>query len=195
MKLFAQCISWVFHPVIFSLLTPFIIVYWHTTDVFYSLKWTGFSLFFLLLALGIFFLMRPKEFFTDFDIYKREKRVAFYFVACGIAFVYFLVSVYFKGLFFPLSGVALGIVIGLVLLEIINAYVKASIHVAIVCSFVLTLGILYGWIPFLLTIWIPPLVGFSRLTLRKHTPKEVTVGAFFGIFVTLATYLVGKLLL
>lgn len=161
----------------------------------YSLKWTAFSLFFLLLALGIFFVMRPKEFFSDFDIYKREKRVAFYFVACGIAFVYFLVSVYFKGIFFPLSGVALGIVLGLVLLEIINAYIKASIHVAIVCSFVLTFGILYGWRAFVLTVWIPPLVGFSRLKLHKHTPREVTVGAFFGVFVTLATYFIGKLLL
>src|SRR5579859_562654 len=98
MKFFARFISWLFHPALFALLLPFIIVYWQTTDTLYALKWVAFSSCFLVLALIIFYFVRPKEFFSDFDIQKREQRVAFYTISCGIALLYFLAAVYFKGL-------------------------------------------------------------------------------------------------
>jgi membrane-associated phospholipid phosphatase len=109
--------------------------------------------------------------------------------------LYFLIAVYFKGIFFPLSALALGIMIGLVLLEIINFYIKASIHVAVVCSFVITMGLLYGGMVFLLLCVMAPLVAWSRLFLKKHTAIEVIAGTLFGSFVTSLTFFIGKLLL
>lgn len=195
MKFFARFISWLFHPVIFALLLPFIIVYWQTADTFYAFKWMAFSSCFLILTLFIFYLVRPKEFFKDFDIYKREQRVGFYTISCIIALLYFLSAVYFKGIFFPLSALALGIVIGLVFLEIVNFYIKASIHVAVTCAFAILMGVLYGMPAFLFAIWIPMIVAWSRYTLNKHTPSEIFAGALFGSFVTGFTFFIGKLIL
>lgn len=195
MKLFARFISWIFHPVFFALLVPFLLMYHETANAFYALKWVAFSAGFLVLALFIFFCIRPKEFFSDFDIYKREQRFAFYTISCFIALLYFIVAVYFKGFFFPMSALALGILLGLVFLEIINFYIKASIHVAISCSFVMLVGVLYGRPAFLSTCWIPPLMAWSRYTLKKHTLPEIVAGALFGGFVTILTFSIGKLLL
>lgn len=195
MKFFARFVSWFFHPMLFTLLVPFLIMYHQTANPFYALKWVVFSAGFLLLALCIFYIVRPKEFFSDFDIYKREKRVAFYTIACVIALLYFLVAVYFKGLFFPMSALALGILIGLVFLEIINFYIKVSIHVAVSCSYVMLVGVLYGEKAFIGTFWIPPLVAWSRYTLKKHTIREISAGALFGGFVTMLTFMIGELLL
>src|SRR5258708_5747864 len=195
MKSFARFVSWLFHPVLFALLVPFLIMYHQTADAWYALKWVAFSAGFLLLALLIFFCVRPKEFFSDFDIYKREQRVAFYSIACCIALLYFLVAVYFKGIFFPMSALALGILIGLVFLEIINFYIKASIHVAVTSSCVILIGVLYGWTAFISTFWIPLLMAWSRYTLKKHTLNEIIAGGLFGGFVTGLTFFIGKLLL
>lgn len=195
MKSFARFVSWLFHPVLFALLVPFLIMYHQTADAWYALKWVAFSAGFLILALIIFFCIRPKEFFSDFDIYKREQRVAFYSIACCIALLYFLVAVYFKGFFFPMSALALGILLGLVFLEIINFYIKASIHVAVSCSFVMLVGVLYGQAAFIATFWIAPLIAWSRYTLKRHSLQEIVAGALFGCFVTSFTFLIGKLLL
>lgn len=155
----------------------------------------AFSSCFLMLTLVIFYLVRPKEFFKDFDIYKREQRVAFYTISCIIALLYFLTAVYFKGIFFPLSALALGIVIGLVFLEIVNFYIKASIHVAVTCAFAILMGVLYGSTAFATVIWIPMAVAWSRYTLKKHTTPEIFAGALFGCFVTGFTFFIGKLIL
>lgn len=195
MRYFARIISLLFHPAIFTLLTPFLVVYRETWNLSYSLKWTLFTTVFLVLALFIFYLIRPKEFFKDFDIYKREQRVAFYTIGCIVALLYFVVAVYVKGFFFSLSALSLGIVIGLVLLEIINFYIKASIHVAVACAFVVTMGVLYGGIIFLTIWWIAPLIAWSRYALKRHTPPEIIAGALFGGFVTGITFFIGKLLL
>ena len=195
MRSFARFISLAFHPVIFTLFTPFLVVYRESWNLWYSIRWTLFTTGFLILALFIFYLMRPKEFFSDFDIYKREQRVAFYTIGCIMAVLYFIVAVYFKGFFFSLSALSLGILIGLVLLEVINFYIKASIHVAVACSFVVTMGVLYGGMIFLAIWWLAPLVAWSRYALKKHTLPEITAGALFGGFVTGLTFFIGKLLL
>src|SRR5258708_10430212 len=103
MRSVAKYSSLIFHPVIFALLIPFILVYRQTTDVGYALKWMAFSSLFLLLTIIIFYFVRPKEFFSDFDIAKKENRIGFYGIACGIAILYFIIAVLFKGIFFPLS--------------------------------------------------------------------------------------------
>src|SRR5258708_19569940 len=110
---FAVFISFLFHPVIFALLVPFLEVYRHTSNVGYSLKWMFFSAFFLFLALGLFFLIRPSDFFSDFDISKRENRVGFYTISCFIAVLYFIAAVCFKWIFFPLSLFSLSFILGI----------------------------------------------------------------------------------
>src|SRR5258708_39938219 len=94
---FAVFISFLFHPVIFALLVPFLEVYRHTSNVGYSLKWMFFSAFFLFLALGLFFLIRPSDFFSDFDIFKRENSVVFIRFSSFMAVFFFIPSSWLKG--------------------------------------------------------------------------------------------------
>src|SRR5882762_3470093 len=139
----AQVTSLLFHPLVFAMLGPFLVIYHGTPDISYGIKWALFSFFFLFCAFFVLFLLRPYDLLTDFDISKREKRPLFYSIALFFAMVYFITAVYLKSIFFPLSIVALGIVVGIALFEIANMFLKVSIHVAVSCAFVITVGILY----------------------------------------------------
>jgi len=194
MKTFAQYISRLFHPMTLIILTPFIILYKQTSDAFYAFKWMVFSLLFLFLAMMIFYVCKPKELLKDFDIEKRENRIVFYSIGCIVAIGYFFVAVLFKGLLFPLSIVALGIIIGLVILEISSFYIKVSVHVASASAFAITMGALYGIYVFLVACAIVPVIAWARVVLRKHTNVEVLAGAIVGSFVTALTLTIGKLI-
>ena len=98
----AQLISLVFHPLIFALLIPFIVMYRNTGDMAYGLKWTAFSFLFVFCAIGVLFFLRPKDLLADFDLSQREKRPLFYAVSLFFAVVYFCIAVYLKSIFFPL---------------------------------------------------------------------------------------------
>lgn len=194
MKLLAKVTSIVFHPVIFSLVLPFTLVFRHTHNIVYAFKWMIFSSIFLFLALFLFFLSRPKEFFSDFDIAKREKRQLFYAITCISGILYLCAALFIKGPAFPLSIVAIGIVISCVVLEIANRFVKVSIHTAVSVAFVVSMGLLYGWTVFFSLLIIIPAIIWSRLTLKKHTRIEVTLGVALGIMVTFLTFSIGLLL-
>lgn len=193
-KVFAEVVSLVFHPVIFALFIPFLFIYRKTKNPFYSLEWVAFSCFFLLFGILLLYLVRPNEFFSDFDISKREKRVIFYSISCFIAVLYFAVAVIFKGIFFPLSIISLGIILGLVTLEIVNFYLKVSLHASVITAFVITVGLLYGIKIFLWIIVLVPLICWSRFFLKKHTLRELIAGIIVGSFTTLITFIIGKLL-
>ncbi len=193
-KRFAQLVSFVFHPAFFSLFMPFLIVHHVTGSIWYSFKWTIFSAVFLVIAFSFFTLVRPKKFLGDLDITEKEHRHIFYSITLLTAVIYFIASLLFKGILFPLSIVSLGIILGLVSFDIVNYYMKASIHVAVVSAYVVTIAMVYGLIPFFLTIWIVLLVGWSRLYMHKHTEKEILAGMMLGTVVTLCTFFVELLL-
>lgn len=191
-KQFAKLISFVFHPVVFSILIPFLFIYNQTANVFYGLKWMIFSCFFLFITLIIFYLLRPKEFFRDFDISYKEQRHLFYSTALLIAVVYFIASLLFKGILFPLSIVSLGIILGLVVTDFVNYYMKVSVHMAIATAYTVTIAMLYGIGPFFAFVWILPVMGFSRLQLKKHTDKEILTGMLLGTGITIVTFFIGR---
>lgn len=190
----AQVTSLLFHPIIFALLIPFIVVYHRSLDISEGVKWVIFSAVFVLIAMLGFFILKPVEFLSDFDISKRELRPAFYTISLITAVIYFVIAVLLKGIFYPLTIVTLGVVIGITLFEIVNFYLKASIHVAVACAYVITFGIFYGLVPFLYIFWIPFAIVWSRLYLKKHTWPEVIAGASLGSFVTLLTFAIARLL-
>jgi len=194
MKLVAKITSIIFHPVVFSLVLPYTLVFRHSHNAIYALKWMVFSSIFLFLALFLFFLSRPKEFFSDFDIAKREKRQLFYAIVCISGILYLCAALFIKGPSFPLSIVAIGIVLSCVLLEICNRFVKVSIHTSVAVAFVVSMGLLYGWGVFFSLFIVIPGIIWSRLTLQKHTPIEVIVGILVGIVVTFITFGIGLVL-
>lgn len=193
---FARLISFAFHPVIFALLVPFLVVYKESASVLYGLKWAFFSSFFLFIAGSIFFVLRPrsvvKDMDHDFDISHKENRHILYSICALFAIIFFIISLIFKGAFFSLSIVALGIILGIVLFDLLNFYIKVSVHAAIVTAYIVTFGILYGLLPFLGVAWVLLLVVWSRLYLKKHTPVELLTGVIMGASITLITVFIGR---
>ncbi|HEX8966012.1 MAG TPA: hypothetical protein VF820_06300 [Patescibacteria group bacterium] len=191
----AKITSVVFHPVIFILLIPFLVVYRGTADVLYGLKWLIFVCFFLFASLFVFFLLQPVEFLTDFDISNRQKRPIFYTVGLLFAILFFLAAISLKGIFFPLTIVSLGIILGIIIFELANFYLKVSIHNAVVTAFAITFGILFGYWAFVVFAWLPILMIWSRVTLKKHTFLEALTGCILGAVVTMLTFAIAKMLL
>ncbi|MDE2025920.1 MAG: hypothetical protein KGJ07_05480 [Patescibacteria group bacterium] len=191
----ARFISFIFHPVFFTVLIPFLVIYRQTSDAIKGLEWSLFSSLFLLLTIVVFFFLQPVEFLTDFDLSNRKKRPVFYSITLLFAVLFFITAIIFKGIFFPLSIIALGIILGIVLFELVNFYLKVSIHSAIASAYVVTVFVLYGLVPAVIILWIPFLVVWSRLVLKRHTKAELIAGAFLGSSVTLATFALAKILL
>ncbi len=140
----------------------------------------------------LFFLSKKVGLFTDLDLSTREERHTFYLLVGILSIIYISISVLFKGIFFPLSIITLGVLFGIVLFELIDYYFKASVHLGVACAWVLAIILIYGREKFFAVIWIIPLLAWSRVTLKKHTPREIVIGGTVGIFVTLITFIIGK---
>lgn len=183
----ASLISFIFHPVLLFLLMPFLIVYHDTGNSLYALKWGVYSAIFV--VIGIFFILYGKRrgVFSDFDLSNQQERKKFYIFITLLGALYLIIALYFKGIFFPMSIIVLGIMLGIALFEGVNYFLKASIHVGVAVAYTISLGFIYGLPLFLLSLPITPLVIWSRLTLKRHTPKEAFVGGILGIVVTLGT--------
>lgn len=193
MILFAKFVSLLFNPIVFFLIMPFLVVYRQTQSGTYALKWQIFSSIFLFLGLVLFIIGRIKGSFSDEDVSKREERYKFYILLYILGFAYFLIAIFLKGVFFPLSIITFGIILGILVFNFVNRFIKASIHVAVSVAFVITIGFLYGWIYLLLTLWIVPLIFWARIVSKRHTVQEAIIGSILGLIITLATVLIGKL--
>ncbi len=186
----AQVLSIVFHPIIFAILIPFIVMYHNTHDLGEGFEWFLLATFFVLIALLVFFFAKPREILNDIDISDRRLRPFFYTTSLIFAFIYFLIATLRRGFYSPLSFVALGIIIGIVVFEILNYFIKASVHVAVAFAFWITVSLLYGIIPSFIFIIAPIGVSFSRLYLKKHTLSEVLIGAVLGTMVCVITFVI-----
>ncbi len=188
----AQLLSFLFNPAMFFFLMPYFIVYRETASTISAIKWEVFSFTFLFVGAMLLLLGRWKKIFSDFDLSKREERAKFYLLLWFLAFSYLFGAVFFRGIFFDLSVISIGIIVGVILFTIINYYVKASIHVAVACAFVITVSVLYGNNGLIATIWIVPLISWARLVLKRHTVLEVTIGGLLGILITFLTFLIRR---
>ncbi len=192
MRKFAHIISLIFNPPIFFLTMPFLVVYKQTQDPWISLRWTLFSFVFIFVSLTFLFVGKVKGNYSDLDLSKKEERDKFYNTLLILVFVYLVASFFFRGVMFALSIISIGLLFGMIVFKVVNKYIKASIHVAIICAFVTTITTLFGAQYFLITFWIIPLVGWARVYLKRHTLKEVLLGSVLGSFITIVTFLIGK---
>lgn len=79
-----------------------------------------------------------------------------------------------------LATLIVGIALWLTLVIAISMSWKVSLHVsgmAVVTVFAIGY---WGWWGFLATAWLPFLIGWARLYLRRHTLAQVLVGALVG---------------
>ncbi|QQG41055.1 MAG: hypothetical protein HYV37_01885 [Candidatus Levyibacteriota bacterium] len=192
MKYFAEIISFIFHPVIFFLIMPILIVSRYSQNSMSVLKWEAFSALFVAIAVTIVLIGRRRGIFSDCDLSKKEERYEFYFLILIFGVIYIAVSLFFKGIFYPMSIIAVGIVFGIGIFDFLNRFVKTSNHVAVASAFTTAIFILYGVYSFLIVSWIVPLLAWARLRLRKHTINEAIIGVILGIGIALLTFFVGR---
>ena len=187
---FAKAVSFFLGPAFILLPIPFILVAKFTNDYSYALKWTVFSYAFIL-AVAIFVIIGVAfKVFSNFDVSKREQRPLLFSFSAFVMFCYLLSLLILGGpkvLFLPLFA----IVLGLILIAIINRWIKVSIHLATLSSVVLFIAIVYkGY--YLLLLSLIPLLAWSRVKTKEHTPLETVIGSILGVVITLVVYTVSR---
>lgn len=187
---FARAISFFLGPVFTLFPALFILVAKFSHDYSHALKWTIFSYIFVL-AVALFVIAGVMlGFFSNFDVSKREQRPLLFSFSAFAIFCYFISLFIFnspKVLFVALFA----IVLGLIVIIIVNKWIKASMHLAALSAVTLFIGIAYKGYFFLLLAFIP-LLAWSRIKLKEHSLMETVVGSILGIVITLTVYLVTK---
>jgi len=187
---FAKAISFLLGPSFVLLPIPFILVARFTQDYSYALKWTVFSYAFILAVATFVVIGVLLGVFSNFDVSKREQRPLL-FSFCAFAMFCYLLSLLIldgpKILFIALFA----IILGLIIIVIVNRWIKASIHVATLTSVVLLISIIYKGNYFLL-LFLIPLLAWARVKMKQHTPLETVVGSVLGIVITLIAYTISK---
>jgi membrane-associated phospholipid phosphatase len=118
--------------------------------------------------------------YTNMDVSNRVQRKTLYiFIAvCVIAYIAFN---YIKNGYIDL--VMVSILILLFALQISNFFIKSSMHTAFN---IFVAALFYAINPISGFIWlgIAALVGITRIILKRHTPKEVFMGALIAFIVS-----------
>jgi hypothetical protein len=102
--------------------------------------------------------------------------------------------IYLWGLYFLngpkiLTIVTIGFIAGVIIMAIINTRLKISFHVTTISSLLFTMAIVYQGF-YYLTLILIPVVGWARLTIKRHTLPETIAGGCFGIVFSLVMYYV-----
>lgn len=182
----AAIISFVLNPMFILLLLPFFLVQKTTNSFVSATWWTGYTAFFLLI-LGSFMIYGVRKgIFTDMDVSRREQRPLIF------SFGLILAAVYIGGLYLLkspliLKVVAIGIMIGTIIVSFVNTRIKASLHIATFAALLMGLSLGYG-AHFLVLYLFLPVLAQSRISLKRHTLTEIIVGGILGSLITLGMY-------
>ncbi|WP_374360361.1 phosphatase PAP2 family protein [Cloacibacterium sp.] len=122
--------------------------------------------------------------YTNMDVSDRKQRNSLYL------FNFIVIAIYTGVLYFTKQRTDLLFIIVflfflMLIMHISNFFIKSSMHTAFnvfVTALFFSLNPILGIIWFVLTSF----VAISRIILKRHTPKEVIMGAFIGTVVSLA---------
>lgn len=118
--------------------------------------------------------------YTNMDVSDRRQRKSLYFFIAGCVIFYLLFN-YLKNGY--VDFVMLFIFILLLTLQISNYFIKSSMHTAFnifVAALFFALDTAMG----IVWLGIAVLVGITRVILKRHTPKEVFMGAGIAFVVS-----------
>lgn len=184
----AHAISFIFHPSFIAILATYLISYHSTRSIGVSIVWTGIM---ALVALGIFlfeFYGIRKGFFSDFDVSKRKQRAPLFIFVLILVSAFMVSLLVFGGPTELLVG-GLYILVGIIIFSFVNSKIKASVHVAGIGAFFVSMALLYGGVFYVGLVCIP-LVAWSRVMLGRHTVSEVVIGGTLGVTLTVFVYVV-----
>jgi hypothetical protein len=183
----AHIISLAFDPIIVSTLSLFIIISQVEKEASRILLWFG-----LIFVVGIFpplaFLAYEKKRgrVTDWFLYNRAERIPIYVASLLSLSAALLLIWWLEGprnlLILSLTSLLNATVLG------VATYFghKPSVHASSITFFVLILLLLVDW-SYWPTIFLIPVVAWSRYKLKKHTWPQLSAGVFITLFVVLLT--------
>ena len=122
--------------------------------------------------------------YTNMDVSDRKQRNSLYLFNFIVIAIYTGVLYYTKQRI-DLLFIIVFLLILMLIMHISNFFIKSSMHTAFnvfVTALFFSLNPILGIIWFVLTSF----VAISRIILKRHTPKEVIMGAFIGTVVSLA---------
>jgi hypothetical protein len=189
---FAKIIGIILHPVVLALTGIFVIVQKNSQSLTEAIYWTFLSGLFSLI-IGAFVLFGVKKgFFNNFDVSNQKQRVILYPFVILIVVMFGILVFATKG---PVILIQSSIIfsLSLMLLDLVNSKIKASIHVASVSALATGLVLLYG-LQYLPAFLLVPISAYARVTGRRHTLSEVIVGAVCGVLLTLGGVYIVQLL-
>ncbi|MGE5041900.1 MAG: hypothetical protein ACM3IJ_03270 [Candidatus Levyibacteriota bacterium] len=184
----ARFISFLFHPFFIAIIATFLIVFKNTSNLVTSLEWSLVAGLFSLIVFIFEYYGVKKGYFSNFDVSRRRQRAPLFTFVIVTMLAFILMLFVLHGPMQLIIGAAC-LTVSILILSVVNMWVKASVHVAGISAFLLSMGIIYGGYVYL-AIFLIPLVAWSRVKIHRHTIPEVITGGCLGIFLTMLSYLV-----
>ena len=180
----AQLVSAILHPLVLPAIAfTFLVVADSTHDLSHKLLVEGVAIIFsVILVPAYIFFLKHKGVVDSADITIREQRINPLLMGTASYFIGFLLlkamgaSSLIQGLMFCYATNTL-------LIVLITNWWKVSIHTTAMSGPLVVLAYQFGSVVFPFFTLIP-LVGASRLILKRHTFAQVLVGAAIGVLTT-----------
>lgn len=179
----AEIISWVFFPPLVATVFFIFLIFWYSSDLSQGFSWLiTVSPFLIFIPLVFFALSYKYGWISDIDLSERQERPAFLVVFVAsllvLSIILYVLNVPEKFFIYVFSGLVMS-----ALASLITIYWKISFHAAATTSVVTAILILGGlrfW-PFIVLV---PLIGWSRIILKKHSFYQVLFGSILAFSVT-----------
>ncbi len=188
-KRIASLTSNILNPLFLGLVLIVLFSFAATSSTLEALKWS-----LILIALSIVpvylilvYMVKKGKIDNIFTVV-REQRTRIYMVAGICAVVACLILILLEA---PPELVATAIA-GLssaVIYMCVNLWWKISLHTAFVSASVVLLVILYGWVA-MVSIVLLPLMFWSRVELKRHSPAQVVAGAILAALIVSVVFYV-----
>lgn len=118
--------------------------------------------------------------YSNADVSDRNQRKTLYFFIEAVLLAYLL---FFYRKNASIDMVMLCVLLLLVIMQISNYFIKSSMHTAF-NVFAAALFFVENRVLGIIWLAIAAIVGLSRIIIKRHTPKEVAMGAFLAIIVS-----------
>jgi len=187
----ANLTSNILNPFLVSLVLILVLSFKSTSSTLDAVKWLLVSIAISILpVLSVIIYLVRKQRLESLFIITRRQRTKIYLVAGACAGIGCIIFPYL-GAPLTLRAAFVAGLSAVVVFMCVNLLWKISLHTAFVTASVTVLIILYGSIT-AVTVVLVPLIAWSRIELKHHSPAQVAAGALLAaLIVVVVFYLFG----
>ncbi len=186
-RLIGEIVSWLFFPPFVSAVFFVFLVFWYSRDFSQGLSWlVSISPFLIFIPIAFFAVAYKLGWISDMDMSKRDERPTFLFVFIAMLLVSSIILYAIK-VPLPLFAYTFSGLVMTLVTSIITLFWKISFHTAATASVVTAIAIL-GGLQFTPLFLLIPLIGWSRVCLKKHTVWQVVGGAAVSVTATVFVF-------